>query len=262
MHRLDKLHAGITEYFGGRLSLAPLEDTTPERILELGFALKAIQAATQFPAADVLGVDISPIPPRPLPPNLRWQYVDLTQDPFPPELAEGTFDIVHARLVMMHLPHGASILQRAAALVRPGGWLLVEDPDDDRMRDGGGALGPGMARFVGCWRALLRARGAEPALGRALEGLVRGTGLFEGGRAGVWVRRVVVPLSEKSADEAENRLGRAWKANMVRNTRDLPARLAAHGITEEVAAQTLEELLDPERNLTTDMYFLWARRRA
>src|SRR3954454_16229528 len=50
---------------------------------------------------------------------------DLTAD----DLPVGQFDLVHARLVLEHLPARDQVLAALAAAVRPGGWLLIEDFD-------------------------------------------------------------------------------------------------------------------------------------
>ena len=52
----------------------------------------------------------------------RW---DVTADPLPRD----GFDLVHARLLLEHLPQRDAVLQSMAGAVRPGGWLLVEDFD-------------------------------------------------------------------------------------------------------------------------------------
>ena len=45
------------------------------------------------------------------------------------ELPQREFDLVHARLVLEHLTERRSILDRLAAALRPGGWLVIEDYD-------------------------------------------------------------------------------------------------------------------------------------
>jgi len=45
------------------------------------------------------------------------------------ELPQREFDLVHARLVLEHLNDRRSILDRLAAALRPGGWLVIEDYD-------------------------------------------------------------------------------------------------------------------------------------
>jgi SAM-dependent methyltransferase len=57
--------------------------------------------------------------------NLDVLRHDVTVDAFPEE----SFDFVHARAVLMHLPNRMEILRRMVSWLRPGGWLLVEDAD-------------------------------------------------------------------------------------------------------------------------------------
>ncbi|WP_394836517.1 methyltransferase domain-containing protein [Pendulispora rubella] len=68
-------------------------------------------------------------------PNLEVARIDLMKDDFP----AGTFDLIHARLVLAHLPERDAILQRAVQWLKPDGAILVEDayilPRDDWARD-------------------------------------------------------------------------------------------------------------------------------
>jgi SAM-dependent methyltransferase len=50
---------------------------------------------------------------------------DVRTDTFP----ERSFDLVHARAVLMHLPDDLEMLQRIASWLAPDGWLLLEEPD-------------------------------------------------------------------------------------------------------------------------------------
>ncbi len=36
---------------------------------------------------------------------------------------------MHTRLVLTHLPERERVLEKMAKAVKPGGWLLVEEPD-------------------------------------------------------------------------------------------------------------------------------------
>ncbi|KAL0957297.1 hypothetical protein HGRIS_001109 [Hohenbuehelia grisea] len=124
--RLDELHEGISEYFDQHLALVDLSDMQPQNILELGAGSGAwaIQAALQFPKATVLAADKASLPERPFPPNVVFRKVDLTERPL--QFIKAGYDIVHAWLVMMHLPSGPGILRHVCKLVKPGGWLIVE----------------------------------------------------------------------------------------------------------------------------------------
>jgi ubiquinone/menaquinone biosynthesis C-methylase UbiE len=51
--------------------------------------------------------------------------IEVTRDEPPAE----TFDLVHARLVLVHLSDRDRALQLMISMLRPGGWLLIEDAD-------------------------------------------------------------------------------------------------------------------------------------
>jgi ubiquinone/menaquinone biosynthesis C-methylase UbiE len=58
-------------------------------------------------------------------PNLEVRRHNIVTDPLP----EATFDLVHARLVLMHLPERDAVLARLIKALKPGGWLLDEEFD-------------------------------------------------------------------------------------------------------------------------------------
>src|SRR5947209_1075584 len=57
--------------------------------------------------------------------NVKVERHDVVDDPLPEE----KFDLVHARLVLEHLPRREDVLDRLVGALRPGGWLLIEDYD-------------------------------------------------------------------------------------------------------------------------------------
>ncbi|MFC3448588.1 class I SAM-dependent methyltransferase [Amycolatopsis speibonae] len=57
-------------------------------------------------------------------PNLEIRRHDAEEETF----AEGTFDLVHARAVLSHICDRHGQLVKMAGWLRPGGWLLLEDP--------------------------------------------------------------------------------------------------------------------------------------
>jgi SAM-dependent methyltransferase len=69
------------------------------------------------------------------------------------EMPQAQFDLVHARLVLEHLPERRQILERLAGTLRPGGWILIEDQDwscfgsDDEDR-GFDAVGEAINSFM------------------------------------------------------------------------------------------------------------------
>lgn len=57
--------------------------------------------------------------------NLEIAQLDVVADPLPP----GPFDLIHARLLLMHLPAREEVLKRLVAILRPGGVVLLEEHD-------------------------------------------------------------------------------------------------------------------------------------
>lgn len=92
------------------------------------------------------------------------------------------FDLVHARLVLMHLADRGAALSAMTGALRPGGWLLLEDADlalqplacpDE--------AGPAERLANRIRRASVGLRADNLAFGRTLPRLLRGAGLTEVG---------------------------------------------------------------------------------
>lgn len=58
-------------------------------------------------------------------PNLEVRRHDVVADPLEPR----SFDLVHARALLEHLPARDDVVARLVEALKPGGWLLVEDFD-------------------------------------------------------------------------------------------------------------------------------------
>jgi ubiquinone/menaquinone biosynthesis C-methylase UbiE len=64
------------------------------------------------------------------PPNLEVVRHDIARDPLPLD----SFDLGHARLVMIHVLERESALERMVQALKPGGWLVIEDFDSASLR--------------------------------------------------------------------------------------------------------------------------------
>lgn len=97
----------------------------------------------------------------------------LEQDVVANNLEEAAFDLVHARDVLMHIPERDSVLDRMAGAVKPGGWILVEEPDVST--DAADPTAPDVARklYARVMEAiylLLRDAGLDPNYGSRVLG--------------------------------------------------------------------------------------------
>lgn len=68
------------------------------------------------------------------------------------EIESGSYDLVHGRAIVMHMDDPVAVLRRLASALRPGGWLVVEDPDYGTV-EAVDAEHPLAAAFDACYRA-------------------------------------------------------------------------------------------------------------
>ncbi|HLA63577.1 MAG TPA: methyltransferase domain-containing protein [Rhodothermales bacterium] len=112
-------------------------------------------------------------------PNVEVRTHDVARDAPP---GEG-FDLVHARLVLVHIPERERALRNMAAALRPGGWLVVEDADPALQPlsciDPYGPEQELANRIRQGFRALLAGRGADLSFGRKLPRMFREAGMAD-----------------------------------------------------------------------------------
>ena len=79
-------------------------------------------------------------------PGLEVREMDLVSG----ELPRDAFDLVHTRLVLIHVPERERLLARLVAALRPGGVLLVEEDDVHPV------LATAEGAYREAWLAMLR----------------------------------------------------------------------------------------------------------
>jgi SAM-dependent methyltransferase len=94
--------------------------------LEVGAGGGSIVAWMAGRGAHVTAIDIDTRFIEPLASDaIDVRRLDIRTD----ELPQAEFDLVHARLLLEHLSDRRQILDRLAATLRPGGWIVIEDYD-------------------------------------------------------------------------------------------------------------------------------------
>ena len=107
-------------------------------------------------------------------PNLDVRRHDIARDVLPEE----TFDLVHVRLVLVHLPERDEVLTRIVSALKPGGWLLAEEFDSLSLQpDPVIASTEIPIKTLSAMEQLMARRGVDSLYGRRLAARVRSLGL-------------------------------------------------------------------------------------
>jgi SAM-dependent methyltransferase len=127
------------------------------------------------PTGGVLCTDIDPrhVAAK-TPSNLHVLRHDIVRD----ELPAAHFDLVHTRLVLIHIPERVAVIERLVAALKPGGWLVIEDFDALSMPPDP-VVNPAETRLatLEALRAHFVRAGADNRFGRSLHGRFRELGL-------------------------------------------------------------------------------------
>jgi SAM-dependent methyltransferase len=179
-------------------------------------------------------------------PTVQVRQHDVAEGPPP----GAPFDLVHARLVLVHVAERDAALANMVAALRPGGVLLVEDADPalqplSCLEETGPeqVLANTLRRG---FRALLAERGVDLAYGRTLPRRLREAGLVD------VAADAYFPVSQPACNHLE-----VATINLVRN------QLLDHGIaTEAEIERHLASVTAGRLDLTQPpMISCWGRRR-
>jgi trans-aconitate methyltransferase len=181
------------------------------------------------PGGGVVAMDADP---RHIPAHDRIEL--RTADISTAELGEAEYDLIHARLLLMHLPDRLEVVRRAAAALKPGGLLVVSDWEcshtDEMLLRGSNELADAFLAFQRGLCQLMTSRGAS------LD----------------WARLTPLALHEAGLVDVETELyNRVWSGGEAGcllhacNSRQLEAPLRATGMTTGQLAVLREGLADP-----------------
>lgn len=105
--------------------------------------------------------------------NLEVRRHDIVTDPLP----EVAFDLVHSRLVLLHLPEREKALARMVAALKPGGWLVDEEFDSSMSPDPSVNPNEVLSKTYVAMTRIMDSRGIDRHFGRRLFERLRAHGL-------------------------------------------------------------------------------------
>jgi SAM-dependent methyltransferase len=177
-------------------------------------------------------------------PGLTVLRHDIARDPLPLR----SFDLIHVRLVLIHLAERDAILQRLVTALTPGGWLVVEEFDSESMPPDPSACPDEslLKAHVGMARAMVD-RGVDRRYGRRVFARLRRLGLQ---RVGAEARVFMVQGGSPGAA--------LFRASCERLRRDM---IAAGYVSAQEFADDMVRVDDPELLMPSPaMWATWGRR--
>ncbi|KAG6054346.1 hypothetical protein E4U32_006979 [Claviceps aff. humidiphila group G2b] len=140
--REDMQHTMLMMLMENKLFLSPIGDH-PQKILDIGTGtgIWAIEVGDKYPSAQVRGIDIAPIQPNWVPPNVSFLVDDCQKD-----WIERDVDLAHFRFMIPILKNTRQVLENAFESLRLGGWIELQEvepiplcddgtmPDDDPVK--------------------------------------------------------------------------------------------------------------------------------
>ena len=256
MSRLDFQHYVLRQAFQGNF-VAPVQN--PRAILDVGTGTGrwAREVATVFPTANVLGLDINP--PQVdeqaeaggeelRPPNYAFVPGNVLEGlPF----ADGSFDFVHMRLLVLALPHNRwpFVVNELIRVTRPGGWVESVEVIEDQQG------GPAVDQIMAWVSAMLGRRGIDITDGSRVEALLQAQGLVN-----VVSRRVEVPIGVHGG-----RVGKLMAADILNGMQALRGPMEALGLTtaaefDRVFAEAKQAMESPRVHCIAPFYISYGQR--
>ncbi|XEV01504.1 hypothetical protein FSHL1_006791 [Fusarium sambucinum] len=205
---IDISHHYLLLLLDGKLSLADLKDDL-EKVLDVGTGtgIWAIDFADQYPNAEVIGTDLSPIQPSWVPPNVKFELEDATRDW---TWSDNSFDFVHMRYLIGAIADWGALFKEAFRCCKPGGSIesVEVNPvfysDDETIKD---------ATAIQTWNKLFKE--ASKAFGRSfceIEGDVELLGAA--GFVDLRVTDFKVPVGGWAKDPKLREVGQFLRATM------------------------------------------------
>ncbi|PKW17331.1 methyltransferase family protein [Saccharopolyspora spinosa] len=246
-------HALATEHERLRLLESVLDPHTKDMLSELGVGHRwrclevgagagsiAVWMARQGASVTAIDLDTTYLD-RLDEPSITVRQHDLCTDDFPP----GSFDLIHTRYVLTHLPDQDEAISRLAGWLAPGGILLVEEPAFFPIQN---APHPAYRTVTRAFRDYLEDTvGTRTDWARSLP-----TPLFGKGLTGIDMR---ARFQQIRGDDAESQW---WRLTLEQSRPGIvSAGLAPDSLFERAYAQ----LSDPTfRDLSLAVFTAWGRK--
>jgi ubiquinone/menaquinone biosynthesis C-methylase UbiE len=175
----------------------------------------------------------------------------LTADARNTGLPAGSFDLVHARTLLINVPEPGEVVAEMVRLAKPGGYVASMEPDTEHVLcyPPHGAF----TRLCEIFPLVAARNGADPDMGRRVPELLRDAGLED---VGAEVRAQLYPVRHSR---------RTIRLDLVRTMRPqiVEMGIATHRELDELDRAARKHLDDPRTVVMSGLLFLcWGRKPA
>ncbi|KAL4875215.1 S-adenosyl-L-methionine-dependent methyltransferase [Aspergillus karnatakaensis] len=242
--RLDMQHEICLISMSRKLYLSPLA-LNVQNVLDIGTGtgIWAIDFADQHPSARVIGMDLSPIQPSWIPPNLKFEIDDYEQT----WTYSQKFDFIHGRMLSGSIADEHQLFKQAYDNLAPGGWFELMDFSFPVRSDDGTMRGTAFETLNERMMEGLRRVGRDGALADKYKTLLNETG-FEN----VQEAKFKWPQNAWPKDKHLKTIGQWNMVNTLDGLHGFSARLCIQvlGMTaeehEELLAECRKEIVNPK----------------
>ncbi|OCL08663.1 S-adenosyl-L-methionine-dependent methyltransferase [Glonium stellatum] len=246
--RLELQHRIWYLTLNGRSHLAPIPESITNALdVGCGTGSWAIDFATMYPSAEVIGTDLSgPIQPTNVPPNCTFLIDDATADwAFPKK-----FDFIHVRMISIGIKDWPRFFNECFKSLKPGGWVEMQEWSAPFGCDDGSApLDTPFMRWGSDGKGAAAKAGLDVQAAKKFPIYLEQSGFVD-----VQETKTKWPLGPWPRGKREKKIGELFLKDMLEALRAASIGLYTRvlGWTEEAVDEWLEEvkkdMLDPKRH--------------
>lgn len=261
--RLDLQHHIWSLTCDGKLGLAPpnAEGADPKRVLDVGTGTGAwaIDFGDEHPKSQVIGIDLSPIQPAFVPPNVQFQVDDFEDE----WTFSEKFDYIFLRALNGSVSTGrwTELLKKCYDNLNPGGWVELHEFGLFQSDDGTMAEGSAVAQA-----SEIFSRGGDKLNHAFIHPWKARTYFEEAGFVSITQKDAHWPSNTWPKEKKLKEIGVWQNVNLSTGLEGLLVALACHGLGMEptavtvLAAQTRNQIKDKKNHIYNPVTMIYGQK--
>ncbi|EFX05449.1 umta methyltransferase family protein [Grosmannia clavigera kw1407] len=257
--RMDLVHHIYRLLLKGALHLAPISEH-PQRVLDLGTGtgIWALEFADEYPSAEVLGSDLSPIQPQWTAPNCSFEVDDFEDN----WTYNRKFDYIHTREIGGSVADIDKLIQRAYEHLAPGGYFEIQTSVSRFVSDDGSdKKAPHSVKWASLITEALSRFGKPCDTAPEYKDKINAAGFVDVQQD---IRKL--PIGAWPKDPALKTIGRYQVVQQTQAVDSYTPGILSNVLNwkddeiQVLVAKAKKDLKNPEAHLYLPVYFIWGRK--